>query len=77
MSQVLDKQLHDAIEKLNTSQKKALLGLAKYLESKETHDHWKDENFVAEMDRRYNEYKTGKAKLVSLDSVEGKARVNR
>ena len=35
---------------------------------------WKDECFVNEMDRRYNDYKSGKSKLVSLEEVEKKAK---
>jgi len=74
--QVLDKQLHVAIEKLSNKQKKAVLGIVKAFaeEDTEEYDHWKDKSFVAEMDRRYNEYKSGKTKLVSLDVVEKKAR---
>ncbi len=38
------------------------------------YNHWKDKSFVAEMDRRYREYKSGNARLFSLDEVEEKAR---
>lgn len=76
MRQILDTQLHDAIGKLNTKQKKTLLSLAKVMaeEDAQSYDPWKDKSFVAEMDRRYKEYKSGKAKLVTLDEAERNAR---
>lgn len=37
-------------------------------------NHWEDESFVAEMEERYQDYKTGKSKSVSLEEVEAKAR---
>jgi len=77
MSQTLDKQLHTGIENLNNAQKKAVLGIVKAFADNNApeYNHWDDKDFVAEMDRRYNEYKAGNAKLVSLDEVEKKARV--
>jgi hypothetical protein len=74
MAEVLNKQLIEAIEQLNTKQKKTVLGIARALadEGKE-HDHWKDEHFVSEMESRYNDYKSGKTQLVSLEDVEKKA----
>jgi putative addiction module component (TIGR02574 family) len=76
MSQTLDKQLHAIIDNLNNQQKKAVLGIVKALVDNDDakYDHWEDEEFVAEMDRRYKEYKAGNTKLVSLDQVEKKAR---
>ncbi len=42
--------------------------------SKLVPDHWADKDFVAEMDDRYREYQSGKAKLISLEDVEKKGR---
>jgi hypothetical protein len=75
MPQVLDEQLQNAMNKLNNKQKKAVLNIVNaFVEEDTVSDHWKDKSFVAEMDRRYNEYKSGKAKLVSLDDLEKKTR---
>ncbi len=75
MAQTLDKQLHSLIDNLNDKQKKAVLGIVKaFAEGEPANDQWKEEKFVAEMDRRYNDYKSGNAKLVSLDDVEKKAK---
>ena len=75
MSKTLNKQLHALIDNLNDKQKKAVLGIVKALgEEEQIYDHWKDENFVAEMNHQYNDYKSGKLVLVSLDDAEKKAR---
>ncbi len=71
---LLDEKLEHAINMLNNKQKKAVLSIVQAFAAEPEYDHWKDKKFVAEMDRRYNEYKSGKAKLVSLDEVEKKAR---
>jgi predicted HNH restriction endonuclease len=74
MAAPIDKKIQDALSKLNNKQKKAVLGLVTaFSEEEEVYDHWKDKSFVAEMDRRYDEYKSGKVKLISLDDVEKKA----
>ncbi len=76
MSDVLDKKLHDAISGLNDKQKKAVLGMVKVFtqEQGKITDHWDDPDFVAEMNDRYNEYKSGSSKLIALEEVEKKAR---
>ncbi len=75
MSQTLDKQLQIAIDKLNDQQKKAMLAIAQAFVGEENRQEaWRDASYVAEMDRRYEDYKAGNAKLVSLDDVEKKAR---
>ena len=75
MSQTLDKKLRAVIDKLNDKQKKAILNVAQaFVEEDKTYDHWQDENFVAEMDKRYNDYKLGKSAPATLDEVEAKAR---
>ena len=76
MSETLDKKLHDAIDRLSDKQKKAVLGIVKaFADDDETpSDHWKDIGFVTEMDDRYREYKSGNAKLFSLDEAAERAR---
>ena len=75
MSQTLDKKLYAAIDELTDKQKKAMLSIMEAFAEKGEGGHWQNEAFVAEMDRRYNDYKSGKTKLISLDEVEKKARV--
>ena len=76
MAAPIDKKIQDALSKLNNKQKKAVLGLVTaFSEEEEVYDHWKDKEFVAEMDRRADEYFSGKAKLYSLDEVEEEARI--
>ena len=36
--------------------------------------HWQNKDFIAEMNDRYLEYKSGNAQLISLEEVEEKAR---
>ena len=61
MSQVIDKKLFSAIEKLNDKQKKAVLVfVGGFLEEGEQeYDKWQDTGFVSEMENRYNYYKNG------------------
>ena len=75
MTAAIDKKIQDALSKMNNKQKKAVLGLVTAFSEEEVYDHWKDKEFVAEMDRRADEYFSGKAKLYSLDEVEKEARV--
>ena len=76
MSEALNKRLHAAIDGLNDKQKKAVLGIVQVFaeEQEPAFDHWGDKAFVAEMNDRYNEYKSGNAELISLDEVEKNAR---
>ncbi len=61
MSQVIDKKLSEAIDKLNDKQKKELLVfVGHFLEERDQeYDKWKDKSFVAEMENRYDYYKNG------------------
>lgn len=71
----VEKELRDYVAILNEEQKKAVLGIIKAFASHtEEYSHWEDGNFVAEMEKRYNEYKEGKVKTVSLNELEKKAR---
>ncbi len=74
MSKVLDNKLHAAIDTLNDTQKKAVLGIVTVLAASPERDHWADDNFVSEMKSRLQEYKTGKVIPISLEEVHAKAR---
>lgn len=72
----LDKQITSYLGLLNTSQKKAVLSVVKnFADAYPVTAVWKDEeSFIAEMDRRANEYETGKVKGVTLEEMEHAAR---
>ncbi len=59
MVQVIDKKLFAAIEKLNTTQKKAVLDFVDNLqpEHPDLENKWETDQFVSEMEMRYDEYK--------------------
>ena len=59
----LDKQINNYLGILNTRQKKALLTVAKTFAEEQTSNDYSDE-FKAELDSRYEEYKNG-GKLIS------------
>ena len=60
----IDEKLHAAIDMLNSKQKKELLFFVDHIREEETYDKWKDDSFVAEMEKRYQYYKSG-GKMVS------------
>lgn len=72
------RKLCDYLEIADEKKVKAIYALVEEnIENRETeklYNHWEDESFVAEMERRYEEVESGKVKLVSLDDVEKKAR---
>ena len=71
MSQVIDKKLFAAIDKLNDKQKKeVLVFVGNFLqESKQEYDKWQDDSFVSEMENRYNYYKNG-GKMVTAAEAD-------
>ena len=71
MSQVIDKKLFAAIDKLNDKQKKeVLVFVASFLEEGEQeYDKWQDNSFVAEMETRYDSYKNG-GKIITADEAD-------
>jgi hypothetical protein len=70
----LDKQITNYLIQLNTKQKKAVLTVVKTFAEEGDYSHWKDESFVAELDRRTAEYESGKARVYTLDELEAGAR---
>lgn len=72
---LLDKKINNYLTKLSIPQKKALLTVAEtFAEEQENENRWGDKAFVAEMDKRFEEYESGKIKAVSLESLEQKAK---
>ena len=73
----IDRQLNNYIPLLNTTQKKALLSVAKsYLAPHQENDPEDDKAYVAEMNRRFKEMEGGKVKLYTLDEAEAHARAS-
>jgi hypothetical protein len=64
----LDKKINPYLPQLSRKQKEAVLNVVKTFAKEET-DHWKDENFVAEMKRRASELESGKVKGKSWEEV--------
>ena len=69
----LRKKLHHYIE---TAQEKKLKAIYMMVEEEieETYDHWNDQNFVAELQRRENTYLNGTAKAFTLDESVANAK---
>ncbi|MCB9046866.1 MAG: hypothetical protein H6550_12110 [Chitinophagales bacterium] len=60
---------------IETAEEKKLLAIYTLVENEITEqERWEDESFVAEMEGRYQNYKSGNSKPLSLDEVEDKAR---
>ena len=71
----LDKAINKYLLLLSDRQKEAVLTVVKtFAEEEEIYDHWKDDSFVAELDRRTAEYEGGKAKVYTLEELENEAR---
>ncbi len=70
---VIDKQINTYLGKLNVKEKEAILGVVKtFVENKEAPA--EDEAFIATLDRRVAEFESGKAKILTLDQLESRAR---
>ncbi len=70
MSQVIDKKLSAAIDKLNDEQKKeVLVFVGHFLEKDEKeYDKWEDNNFVNEMEDRHDYYKNGGKMITAAEA---------
>ena len=73
MGAALDKQITQYLSFLNTEQKKAVLSVVKTF-AHEEESIWKDKSFVAEMDKRFDDLESGKAKGITLDEMEAAVR---
>lgn len=70
---VIDKQINTYLGKLNAKEKEAVLRVVKtFVENKE--GTVEDPAFIAELDRRVAEFESGKAKTLTLDQREARAR---
>ncbi len=65
-------KLHHYIETAQDKKLKAIYAMVEE-EIEETYDHWKDEVFVAELQRRENSYLKGSAKTYTVEQSLAKA----
>ena len=72
MSQVIDKKLSAAIDKLNDKQKQEVLVFVSHIqeEGEQGYDKWKDDSFEAEMERRRDNYLNGGKMITAAESAE-------
>jgi hypothetical protein len=71
----LDQQINDYLGQLNPKQKKAVLTVVKtFAEEQLESDLWEDKEFVAEMNKRFEEMESGKVRLHTLEEAETYAR---
>lgn len=72
---VIDKQISNYLIKLNNKEKKAVLGIVKTLAEKHIEDEqWDDDTYLKEMNKRFNDFETGKIKPLTLEEIESRAR---
>ena len=73
----LKEKLHEYIDNAKGKQLKNILSMveeeSEIYEVKKKYDHWDDPEFVKEMDRRVEEYESGKVKGIPAEEVHGKA----
>jgi hypothetical protein len=71
----IDKQINTYLVQLNPKEKQAVLSVVKtFVENRLEDDSFDGKSFFADLDRRTAEYETGKAKVLTLDQLEAKAR---
>ena len=71
----LDKKITGYLPQLTIRQKKTLLTVAKtFVEEQQEDDLWEDSTFIAEINKRFEEYESGKQKGITLDELEAKTR---
>ena len=74
VARAIDKEINQYLGHLNTRQKQAVLTVVKTFAGEEDYDHWKDKDFVSEMDKRFAEMESGKVKGLTLEQMEAGAR---
>ena len=70
----IDKQITHYLPRLSSRQKETVLNVVKTFAEETETSRWKDEAFLAEMDRRFSEMESGKVKTFTLEEVEAEAR---
>jgi putative addiction module component (TIGR02574 family) len=72
---LIDKQINTYLGQLNPKEKQAVLSVVRtFVENKQDDGFSEDKEFIAELDRRTAEYESGKAKVLTLDQLEARAR---
>lgn len=73
-AETIDKEINHYLVRLNPRQKETVLNVVKTFAEDDEFDAWNDEDFLFEMDRRINEYESGKLKTLTLEDLENGAR---
>lgn len=66
-------KLHSYIETAKDKKVKAIFAMVEE-EIEETGSHWKDETFLAELNKREKKYLAGKTKAYSVDDIVSRAK---
>lgn len=74
-NETLDKQISNYLPRLTSRQKETILTVVKTF-ADEDNDILSDPPFIDEMNKRFAEMESGKAKTFSLEEVEEEARLN-
>ena len=70
----LDEQIHSYLSLLTDAQKKILLDVVKNFIHDEETPAWTNKEYLAEMNRRFNDSEKGKLNGLSLSDIEARAR---
>jgi hypothetical protein len=70
----LDKQINEYLLLLNEKQKRAILSVVKTFAEEQDKDLWEDKDFIEKLDKRVEEYESGKVSTLSLAVLEERAR---
>ena len=66
-------KLHQYIETAQDKKVKAIFAMVEE-EIEESSDHWRDEKFITELERREAAYRNGTAKTLTIDQAVSKAK---
>jgi hypothetical protein len=72
-AKTIDKEINHYLVRLNPRQKETVLTVVKTF-AEDYIDPWNDKDFLTELDRRTNEYESGKLKTLPLEELEKGAR---
>lgn len=70
----VDKEINHYLERLSPRQKEAVLTVVKTFAEEDYIDPWSDKDFLSDLDKRTNEYESGKIKPLTLEELEKGAR---
>lgn len=71
LSTTIRQKLYDYIRVAEDKKVKAIYTMLEE-EIEEIYEHWNDKNFIAELEKRSTEYRTGKAKGISWENAKSR-----